>query len=229
MTKTEKVVKDVVKTAVVVAGAYVTLSGCNNARNQNNHQTMLTQEQMKAVVHKVDSAKYEDNRYVNMAAFEGFYQENLQKYKNANKEIARAFVKMAIKAEVKDKKLYNFMMSSLASDEYCFEFVVGYSDGDFDSDGVVSQVGYIRENYRWFNDLMLYLSNVYDDEQLLNSGFFDVVKNNYAKQLKQKFASNTEDMKTIKSNMLSAKQQKYSIVKTLREQYINASEQTKKR
>ena len=114
-------------------------------------------------------------------------------YQKANRKIVKSCAKKYIFANVCERNLLKFMLNSLKYEHLDFMTSdnVSYSLSEYEESEYITDVfsDRIRKDERWFNDLMLYLSGVYTDGQLLNADFFRVINNPRAKK---NFVENTK-------------------------------------
>ena len=160
------------KTATVVASGVLTLNSCSP-----NPTSGLSNQDKEIITKRTDSilnTKPDYRLSLSMMEYAGNFADTCRL---KNKKIAKASAAKYIKKNIKDIMLKKFMMDSLLNNGDTVLNVNEFIDIDdilHDDYGhsTADTMAYIRRNYRWLNDLMLYLSDKYTPEQLLKSGFF---------------------------------------------------------
>ena len=197
--KKDNIMHDV-KTATIVAGLALTLNSCGNKP--------LTTEQRIVAEQRADSASNKDRNYTIAKRTAEFGEYKINKYHNENKKLVKQYALVYISREIKDAQLYKFMTNAIETEtvsQYTEDFVENGDSIVNDSSFGSVDMKNIRRNQRWFNDLMLYLSGKYDDRQLLNSTFFNTVKNQSLKIAFQQNVYAIENLKNIQNFALQRK------------------------
>ena len=156
--KKENVISDI-KTAGVVAAASLTLASCN--------PKPLSESQLQIVEHKTDSAANANNEYRIAKTLNVLFDDRIEQYRNANMGLVKKYSMSYIKRDIKDAALRKYMIDAILNkNSYDIEMAdnVEY-DNSADTENVSQTMQYIRNNQRWFNDLMLYLNGKYTDRQ----------------------------------------------------------------
>lgn len=210
-----------VKTAGAVTTAIVTLNACE--------QKPVTEDAVQCVIYKTDSAANASPEYQTTTNAINFYEAKLKMYKNANKSMLKYYAKDYITKKIKDIRLCNFLAESLEN-----QMIIDITDLDMDTpDEIIDDFGVrdvnklrlFRRNQRWFNDLVLYLTDRCDEQQFLSGSFFETIKNI---RLKKAFEYNTKQMDQLNSVIASASKRRSVIYEDLWDKYLN-EEKTRKR
>lgn len=146
-------------------------------------------------------------------SFRDVLSDTYTDYRRANKEMLKQAVDKYVRVNVRDAKLLKFMLNSVKYENVNMGFE-NSTDwvGEYNEDGESystenEQMTKIRRDYRWFNDLMLYLNDKYSERQLLKTEFFKTMNN---RKLMQDFTKNTEIIESlscsIKQEYANAKQ-----------------------
>jgi len=146
-------------------------------------------------------------------SFRDVLSDTYTDYRRANKEMLKQAVDKYVRVNVRDAKLLKFMLNSVKYENVNMDFE-NSTDwvGEYNEDGESysaenEQMTKIRRDYRWFNDLMLYLNDKYSERQLLKTEFFKTMNN---RKLMQDFTKNTEIIESlscsIKQEYANAKQ-----------------------
>ena len=208
--------KDTLKTAGIVATAVMTLGSCGQKR--------VPDDTMQTTIYKTDSAANALPEYKNTANAIGLYEAQIQMYRDANKNMVKYYAKEYIKRAIKDMRLRNFLLSSmdeqilmevscLDADEYAY-------DTDLDS-CYVTRMRFVRRNHRWYDALMMYLLDKYNEKQLLGTDFFSTIKD---KGLKETFEYNAEQIARLTSVTKVASKREEVIYNDLWRQYSNGKQ-----
>lgn len=219
--KKETVINDI-KTAGVIVSAALVLNSCDGDKKA------LSEKQMQTVCHKTDSAVKTDQYYRVANNMNYLADKQVNEYRAKNKSLVKKYSSSYIKKEIKEEKLYKFMMSSLKYETMALDD----SDIIIDAEDYVDHserndnINYIRRNERWFNDLMLYLSGKYNDRQLLNSEFFKIIKD---KNLRQSFEHNTKQIEKLSAVVHDTDSVQNSIYTKYFNEYKSEEMKTKKR
>lgn len=210
-----------VKTAGAVATAIVTLNACE--------QKPVTEDAVQRIIHKTDSAANVSPEYQTTTNAINFYEARLKMYRNANKSMLKYYAKDYITKKIKDVRLCNFLAESMEN-----QMMIDITDLDMDTpDGIIgdfdvcniNRLRLFRRNQRWFNDLVLYLSDRCDEQQFLSGPFFETIKNT---KLKKAFEYNAKQMDQLNSVVASASKRRSVIYEDLWNKYLN-EEKTRKR
>lgn len=146
-------------------------------------------------------------------SFRDVLSDTYTDYRRANKEMLKQAVDKYVRVNVRDAKLLKFMLNSVKYEnvnmgfENSTDWVGEYNEDGESYSAENEQMTMIRRDYRWFNDLMLYLNDKYSERQLLKTEFFKTMNN---RQLMQDFTKNTEIIESlscsIKQEYANAKQ-----------------------
>jgi len=146
-------------------------------------------------------------------------------YKAENHDIVKKCAKAYIHKNISERGLLRFMLSSFKYEHMDFMLAdyVSYDLSEYEESEYITDVysSKIRENQRWFNDLMLYLNGKYTDGQLLNSDFFRVIQNKHAQQM---FIANTQRIDLLTQYKAKATQQKVGEAKSTIEKFANENQ-----
>lgn len=146
-------------------------------------------------------------------SFRDVLSDTYTDYRRANKEMLKQAVDKYVRVNVRDAKLLKFMLNSVKYEnvnmgfENSTDWVGEYNEDGESYSAENEQMTMIRRDYRWFNDLMLYLNDKYSERQLLKTEFFKTMNN---RKLMQDFTKNTEIIESlscsIKQEYANAKQ-----------------------
>lgn len=146
-------------------------------------------------------------------SFRDVLSDTYTDYRRANKEMLKQAVDKYVRVNVRDAKLLKFMLNSVKYEnvnmgfENSTDWVDEYNEDGESYSAENEQMTKIRRDYRWFNDLMLYLNDKYSERQLLKTEFFKTMNN---RKLMQDFTKNTEIIESlscsIKQEYANAKQ-----------------------
>ena len=212
--KKENIISDI-KTAAVVATAAMTLSGCGHKE--------LSESQLQMVQHKTDSAVNANNEYRIARTLTFLVDDRIEQYRNANMNMVKKYSMSYIKRDIKDATLRKYMIDAILNkNSYDIEMAdnIEYNDSA-DTENVSQTMQYIRNNQRWFNDLMLYLNGKYTDRQLLNSEFFKIIKND---ELKRRFEYNTGKIEELTKNTTFLSQRQDTIRGKIYDKYVREAQ-----
>lgn len=146
-------------------------------------------------------------------SFRDVLSDTYTDYRRANKEMLKQAVDKYVRGNIRDAKLLKFMLNSVKYEnvnmgfENSTDWVDEYNEDGESYSAENEQMTMIRRDYRWFNDLMLYLNDKYSERQLLKTEFFKTMNN---RKLMQDFTKNTEIIESlscsIKQEYANAKQ-----------------------
>ena len=145
-------------------------------------------------------------------SFRGILSDTYIDYRRANKDMLKLAVNKYVRSNIYDATLLRFMLNSVQYENVNMGFgnssdwVSEYCEDVESVSAVDEQMVIIRRDYRWFNDLMLYLNDKYSERQLLKSEFFRTVND---KALLQNFTKNTEIIEKLTNSI----QQEYANTK----------------
>ncbi|MBR3511113.1 MAG: hypothetical protein IKN73_03565 [Alphaproteobacteria bacterium] len=215
--KKENVVSGI-KTAAVVATAVLTLNSCGNRK--------MSEKQMQIVEQKTDSAQRVHPGYKMASGLYDLCEIKIREYRESNRTLVRKTAQGYIKRYIKDINLRNFMLNSIQDEALMQKAFFEDVDSELDSveSNTVDTMSYIRKNERWFNDLMMYLTYMYDERQLLNSEFFKVLNN---KDLRGIFEYNTRNIEKLKEYSDFTAERKNSIHNEIRNKYVEEAKHLK--
>lgn len=219
--KKEKVISDV-KTGVAVtfAAASLSLNSCRTTAKQ------LTPEQLQTIEHRTDSAQKKHHEYTMADGLYDLCESRIKEFREANKTLVKRYSRAYIDKYIQSPQMRQIMLKTMNNeffvpmyDDYVEESDFGACDIESDNTKVMRG---IRNEQRWYYDLLLYLSDKYTDRQLLNSEFFKIINN---PALKRQFEYNTRRIEEIKPGMDFAVQRKAEIHKELVCKYTNEEKQ----
>jgi len=201
-----------IKKASVVATAVVTLGSCGQKRAQDNDA--------QAAIYKTDSAANVMPEYKNAMNAVDLYEAQIQTYKNANKNMLKVYAKDYIRKIIKPGQLQKLLLAGMEEQIFmevtCLDADESlYKSADLDS-CYVTKVRFFRRNQRWYNDLVMYLLDNYNEKQLLKSDFFKIVNN---KEMKNTFEYNSKQIEDLQSVAKIASERKNTIYEDLWHQY----------
>lgn len=202
------------KTAVIVAGASITLNSC--VRNSTN----VSKDQESSVIAKrTDSIVNTNPDYRLSKSMADYTSQFADSYRLKNKKIAQKSAVKYIRKNITDIDLRRYMLGmligkdSLTVDCGEIEFMdtVDNLCGNDSCESVDNDMmSIIRNDYRWFNDLMLYLDDKYTPEQLLKSGFFKTINDFKAEKEFKTGMKNIEKYENVKNIATKHASQIYS-------------------
>ena len=124
-------------------------------------------------------------------------------YRRYSKNLVKTYADKYVRKNIKQRDLVSFMLKAiehenvnLAVDES--DFVSEYNEGVESVDTTDRYMTQIRQDNRWFYDLMLYLNDKYTERQLLNSEFFKTVKDKY---LLKTFSKNADIIEKLSNDV----------------------------
>ena len=196
------------KTAGIAVTAMFTMASCGNKQ--------LSETQTQIVKHKADSAAAVHHEYKMATGLIDLCEIRIGNFHQANKDLTKIYARDYILNSVQDNAVKNFMMKAIEDTTLIAVSVSGVEKFDGIPDGTLSTMRYIRHNQQWFNDLILFLGDNYNEQRLLDSEFFKVVDNPY---LKTVFERNTRKIKDIQSGFDFAMERKTAIYNQLWNQY----------
>lgn len=216
-----KIVSDL-KTAGVVAATTLTLNVYGAKQ--------LSENQMQIIQHKTDSAAKVDNEYISVLNEVDLYNTKIKEYHDVNKRIAQMYVEQYIKQNIEDLSWRRYMLDAVKNNTLI-------NDIDFDEDKIdnlpddvdmcsLDTMYQICYEYRWFNDFILYMTDRYTDKQLLKSGFFKVMNDDFFKQV---FEYNIKRMDALEAKKIEAEQKSNAIHKEIWNKYASEVKKTRKR
>ena len=216
--KNNKIVSGI-KAAGVVTTAVFTMASCGNKH--------LSESQTKIVEHKTDSALAVHPEYRMASGLLAIGESKNKGYHDANRNLVKMYTREYIKNNIQDPMLRRYMLNYLEQGLTNPSIICDEIEADSINSVVETSdlnMRCMRRDYRWFYDLMLYLSDKYTDKQLLNSQFFKVVDD---PEFKTKFEYFASKIDFVNSSVEFAVERK----KIIREQTWNkyAQEVQKKR
>ena len=181
-----------VKTAGAVAGLALTLNSCSNIKKDN-----LNSEDCSRISLRTDSVLQTMPMYRLSTSIDEFIQRKLPEYHELNKDLVREYAMRYVARNIKDIDLRMFM-TDLLQKEYLYEYVADAEEsGDYEYQSYKAFQRIIRNDYRWFNDVMLYLTNQYTDDQFLKTDFFKIIKDERAYQIFKQNAEYTKNLQNL--------------------------------
>lgn len=199
--KNNKIISEA-KKAGLVATAVLTLNACGNKQ--------LSESQLQIAQQKTDSALNMHSEYIMAAATVDWLDLKISGYRNINKNFVRMYARDYVKHDISDSVLSKFMLCMI-DDEDAFLLLDNDSIAkDTVTVNILDGISYVCRNKKWFNDMMLYLTDKYDEKQLLNSDFFNVIN---SPELRKKFEYNTGCIDNLQSYMEFPLQRK-NLIKT---------------
>ena len=194
--KDNKIISNI-KTAGVVATAAFTMMSCGR----------LSEAETQIVQHKTDSAAKEHIEYRMASNVLDICESRIKGYRDANKTLVKMYSRDYIQHNEKDFAARNFMISALEDTALMLSTNSDSCTSDSIEAGQINSMRYIRRTQRWFNDVLLYLSDKYTEEQFLKSEFFNVIndmtlRKNFERNMKhieemhkaEKFAINRKEI-----------------------------------
>ena len=214
--KKEKIISEI-KTAGVVAAAVVGLGACGPKQTQiEDAQTML---------YKTDSAASVNPEYKNTTNAIDLYEAKIQSYKDANKNLIKYYAKDYIKHAIKSVYLSKILLAGMEEQILMEVTSLDADESIYESTDIdlryLTNVRFFRRNKRWYNDLVMYLSDKYNEKQFLNGDFFNVVKN---AAVKETFEYNTRQIEHLQSVLKTATNRQETIYENLWRQYSNGKQ-----
>ena len=206
-------IKNTIKTAGVVATAALTLNSCN--------QKNSAEYDFEGLQYKTDSVADTRPEYKTTSRAIDLYKTKIQYYKDANKKLLKLYASGYVTSNINDLRLRNFMLDGLEN-----RILGEVSDLDMDDTACeiadvdvnrVNKMRFIRRNHRWYNDLLMYLSDKYDEKQLLKSDFFNVMN---SPELKKQFIQNTQQLEKLNSVSATASARQNRIYDDLWQQNV---------
>ena len=173
-------------------------------------------------IYKTDSAANATPAYKNTTSAIKLYEARIQKHKDTNKNILKYYAKNYIRQTIKDADLQTILLSGMDR-----QFLMEVSCLDMDESACqmtdlnshrVTQMRFFRRNQDWYNALIMYLLDRYDEAELLNSGFFNVVGN---AALKKTFLYNSGQIARLSIASANASDRANHIYNNLWLQYSN--------
>ena len=198
-----------IKTAGVVATAAFTMASCGNK---------LSESQTQIVKHKTDSAAYVHHEYKLATDLAELCELRINNFRRANKDIVKLYARTYIADTIKDLDTKRFMLDMIDDEVFVTQSYSNIVESDSITDNTFNKLSYIRKNQRWFYDLMLYLTDEYNERQFLKSDFFKVVDD---ARLKSVFERNTQRMEGIQKNFDFALERKTAVYNQLWNKYKN--------
>lgn len=206
------------KVAGVAAVATLTLASCKK-------KEAVTPESVLTTEYKADSAANTCIAYTTTGRTIDVCNKKIQEYKDANKDMLKSYSKDYIKKNIKHVPLRNFLVMAIekpslmeVSDFDVDESAYAVTDVDTFS---VNKMRLFRRNHRWYNDLVLYLTDKYNEKQLLNGDFFKTINN---AKLKQRFEDNVNQIEHLKSVAGIAERRREIIYNDFRKIYSNENQ-----
>lgn len=187
--KNNKIVSEV-KKAGLVATAVLTMNSCGNKQ--------LSESQLQIAQQKADSALKMNSEYIMASSTVDWLDLKINAYRTCNKNFVRIYARDYVKYDMHNSVLSKFMLCMIDDKDV---FLYLYNDSTANDTVSVNLLGGISQvcrNEKWFNDMMLYFTDKYDERQFLNSEFFKVVNN---KELRRKFEFNTRHIEDLQKYM----------------------------
>lgn len=175
---------------------------------QEQTQTLTENKEVKTNVATVAVGVHKQESFNNVhpqipslsKSFRDVLSDTYTDYRRANKEMLKQAVDKYVRVNVRDAKLLKFMLNSVKYEnvnmgfENSTDWVGEYNEDGESYSAENEQMTMIRRDYRWFNDLMLYLNDKYSERQLLKTEFFKTMNN---RKLMQDFTKNTEIIESL--------------------------------
>ena len=206
--KDNKIISSI-KTAGVIATAAFTMASCGHKLSESEKET---------VKHKTDSAAMVHHEYKLATNLSELCEIKIRNFRRANKDIVKLYAKDYIAGNIKNVDMKKFMLNMINEEAFITESFSDVIESDTVSNDVSSIMRNIRKNQRWFNDLMLFLTDEYSERQFLKSEFFKVVND---ARLRTIFETNTERMEKIQTSSDFAKERKAVVYQQLWNKYEN--------
>ena len=207
--KNNKIISEV-KKAGLVATAVLTMNSCGNKQ--------LSESQLQIAQQKADSALKMNSEYIMSLSTIDWLNLKINAYRTSNKNFVRIYVRDYVKYDMHNSVLSKFMLCMIDDKDV---FLYLYNDSitnDTVSVNLLGGISNICRNEKWFNDMMLYFTDKYDERQFLNSEFFKVVNN---PELRKKFERNTRHIEELQKYMEFPSQRKDIIHAEVYDRYIN--------
>jgi len=161
----------------------------------------LSRAEVDMLVQKTDSITKQDSDYQLSQSVSVLSEQKLRKFRNENKAIAVYCAKNFIEKNVSDGVVRETMFDELYSN-------LDSCSLDNDIEEHYDKMLDIYSQNGWFNDLMLYLCDVYTDAQFMKSRFFSNIKDSSAYK---RFLYNTEKIAIYGNTLNTASKQRSKI------------------
>ena len=222
--KKETIVNDV-KTAGVAIVATMTMSACNNVKSKP-----LSEKEKAVAVHRTDSVANQNAQYRLAHTMTDFCNENITKLRAKNKSIVKKASQQYVQKQIKEAQIRYILSDIIKNEQITGSFEID-DDGFYMVDDVVNNdtcvnADFIRDNYRWVNDLLLYLNDKYTDRQLLKTEFFKILND---KKLEREFTRNTDNIEHFKVTLDMASKNANSIYDKVWEKNVADIKQSRQR
>ncbi len=173
-------------------------------------------------IYKTDSAANENPAYKNTNSAINLYETRIQEHKNTNKNILKYYAKNYIRQTIKDADLQKILLSGMDKrvlmEVSCLDMdESAYQITDL-TPHCVTQMRFFRRNQKWYDALIMYLLDRYDETQFLSSSFFDVMKD---ASLKRSFCYNANAIERLSFASNAAWDRANCIYDNLWAQYSN--------
>lgn len=156
-------------------------------------------------VHKQENSNNVHQKIPSLStSFRAVLSDTYNDYRRANKELLKQVVDKYVRGNIHETKLLKFMLNSVKYEnvnmgfENSSDWVSEYNEDGESYSAENEQMAMIRRDYRWFNDLMLYLNDKYSERQLLKTEFFKTMNN---RKLIQDFTKNTEIIESLSTSI----------------------------
>ena len=191
-----------VKTATLIAGLSLTMNSCSDA-----DKAAEKQKETMVVSRKTDSILAQNPMYRLSCSINEISRMYLAEYKRENKDLVRVNAIRYLPKVVNDAEIRNMMLKILqqdfSADLYC-DVAEIYENVCVDEKVKCD----IRTNYRWFNNVLLYLCGKYTEDQFLKTDFFKLINNERAYNT---FKNNAESIKTFSEILKASDKQMNSL------------------
>lgn len=129
--------------------------------------------------------------------------DTLADYRRSSKNLVKTYADKYLRKNINNRDLLSFMLNAIERENVNLcggdsDFVSEYNEDVESVDTTDRYMTQIRQDNRWFYDLMLYLNDKYTERQLLNSEFFKVIKD---KDLLKTFSKNANIIDKLSSDI----------------------------
>ena len=162
----------------------------------------LSQEEKNAIIYNVEILAQNNDAYKLSENVLDLCAHQAEIFRRANKSIVLRNAKLFIESNVSDSVSKKKMLSELSA------YTNIYCTPKDRKDGFLLNTSDVRKNNKWFNDLIMYLNDVYTDSQFLTSEFFYVIQD---VSLREQFISNAEKIANYNHVAGIAKTQKSKV------------------
>ncbi len=195
------------KTTGVVATAVLTMASCGHKMSESEKQT---------VQHKTDSAAMMHPEYKLASDLSDLCDLRIKNLHRLNKDIAKIYARRQVLDNITDTFMKKLMLDMITEESFVTQNCFAVTESDSVQDNVSDAVSFIIKNQSWFNDLMLYLTDEYNEKQFLQSDFFKVIDD---EQFRNMFEHNVKKIEKIQSGADFAAERKTVVYQRLWNKY----------